>query len=57
MICYFTDRLLDVTKSEICARSLTSNLEDTEENIKPKSKSILLQRIRRKPSYKTIRPK
>ncbi len=44
MICYFTDRLLDVTKSEICARSLTSNLEDTEENIKPKSKSILPQR-------------
>ena len=44
MICYFTHRLLDVTKSEICARSLTSNLEDTEENIKPKSKSILPQR-------------
>ncbi len=30
MICYFTDRLLDVTKSEICARSLTSNLETSE---------------------------
>ena len=47
MICYFTHRLLDVTKSEICARSLTSNLEDTEENIKPKSKSISPRRTRR----------